>query len=57
MRLSALYQIPEVSGALAMGIPWINHAEFFRKLAGTSAKSDAPARGNSLAAHGNAVGI
>jgi hypothetical protein len=41
---------------LAMGIPWINHAEFFRKLAGTSAESDDPARGNSLAAHGNAMG-
>jgi hypothetical protein len=38
-----------------MGIPWINHAEFFRKPAETSAKSDA--RGNSLPAHGNAVEI
>jgi hypothetical protein len=51
------YHPLQFSEFLAMGISWINHAEFFRKLAGTFAKSDAPARGNSLAAHGNAVGI
>jgi hypothetical protein len=42
-----------------MGIPWINHAELFRKPAGTSAKSDTPCKGQFTCSpwqrHGNRI--